>query len=72
MLFPKAETNLKLLVRYWCIEWGKRSFKIYIDDVFLITKSIMGKWNCNEFVNVEYLLPENILKKKSGGAENCT
>ncbi len=65
LLFPKAEKNLKLLVRYWGNEWGKRSFKIYIDDVLVATENTVGKWNRNEFVNVEYPLPENLIKNKS-------
>ncbi len=65
LLYPKGESNLKLMIRYWGNEQGKRSFKIYIDDMLVTTESTVGKWNRNEFVNVEYPLPENVLKNKN-------
>ncbi len=65
LLFPKGESNLKLMIRYWGNEQGKRSFKIYIDDVLIATKNIAGKWNRNEFVNLEYPLSEHLIKNKS-------
>jgi hypothetical protein len=65
LLYPKGESNLKLMIRYWGNEQGKRSFKIYIDDVLVATENIAGKWNRNEFVNVEYLIPKLLVKNKS-------
>jgi len=65
LLYPKGESNLKLMIRYWGNEQGKRSFKIYIDDVLVASENIQGKWNRNEFVNVEYALPESLIKNKS-------
>lgn len=65
MLFPKGENNLKLMIRYWGNEQGKRSFKIYIDDTLVAIENIAGKWNRSEFVNVEYPLPEHLIKNKS-------
>lgn len=59
-LFPRKESNLKLLVRYWGNDWGKRSFKIYIDDVLIINENIVGKWNKQEFVDVEYPLTDTL------------
>jgi hypothetical protein len=63
-LFPKNESNLKLLVRYWGNEWGKRSFKIYINDSLLVAENIVGKWNKQQFVDVEYLLPDTLTTGK--------
>lgn len=63
-LFPKNEKNLKLLVRYWGNEWGKRSFKIYIEDTLLVSENIVGKWNKKAFVDVEYPLPDTMTAGK--------
>jgi uncharacterized protein len=58
------ETGLCLLVRYWGAEYGNRSFEIYIDDQKLTTETIAGKWNQNKFQNVEYPIPDEMLKGK--------
>jgi len=65
LLFPKGESNLKLMIRYWGNEQGKRSFKVYIDDVLVFSENIARKWNRNEFVNLEYPLSEHLIKDKS-------
>jgi len=58
------ETGLSLMVRYWGAENGNRSFDIYIDDQKLITENISNKWKQNKFQNVEYLIPDAMLKGK--------
>ena len=57
--------NLSLMVRYWGNETGNRAFDIMIDDKLLVSEDIIGKWNKNEFVNVEYKIPAEMLKSKS-------
>lgn len=63
-LSTNQETALQLLVRYWGAEQGKRSFDIYIDDEKLVTETIGGKWNVQQFKDVEYVIPASILKGK--------
>ena len=58
------ETRLSLMVRYWGAEWGNRKFDIYIDDEKLITEDNTGRWNQSRFFDVEYSIPENMLKNK--------
>jgi DUF1680 family protein len=58
------ELNLKLLVRYWGNEWGSRQFDILIDGELLASENIHGKWNKSEFVNVEYPIPDSMVKGK--------
>ena len=57
-------TLLSLMVRYWGAEFGNKKFDIFIDDEKLISEDIVGKWNKKEFKNVEYLIPESMLKGK--------
>lgn len=57
--------DLTLMVRYWGNETGNREFNIFIDDQLLVTEDITGKWNKNEFVNVEYKIPVEILRSKT-------
>jgi len=57
-------TLLNLMVRYWGAEFGNKKFDIFIDDEKLISEDIVGKWNKKEFKNVEYLIPESMLKGK--------
>jgi hypothetical protein len=56
--------DLSLMLRYWGNEEGTRAFDIFIDDKLLVTENITGKWNKNEFVNVEYAIPAEMLKSK--------
>jgi len=63
-LSTNQETALQLLVRYWGTEQGKRSFDIYIDDEKLVTETISGKWNVQQFKDVEYAVPASMLKGK--------
>ncbi|MBC7390547.1 MAG: glycoside hydrolase family 127 protein [Opitutaceae bacterium] len=63
-LLTNKETNLSLMVRYWGNETGSRTFNITVDGVKLVTENITGKWNINDFVNVEYPLPNSMVQGK--------
>jgi len=58
------ETGLSLIVRYWGAEWGNRKFTIYIDDEKLITEDNTGRWNQSKFQEVEYAIPDALVKGK--------
>jgi DUF1680 family protein len=58
------ETDLCLMIRYWGNERSNRKFDIYIDDVKLISESIGNKWNQQKFQNVEYIIPNELIKDK--------
>ena len=58
------EVGLSLVVRYWGAEWGNRKFDIYIDDQKLITEDNTGRWNQSKFQDVEYAIPDAMLKGK--------
>jgi hypothetical protein len=64
-LSTNNETRLSLLVRYWGAEWGNRKFDIYIDDEKLVTEDNTGKWNQSKFQNIEYAIPDAMVKGKS-------
>ena len=59
------EVGLSLMVRYWGAETARTSFDILIDDEKLLTETITNKWNKNAFQNVEYPIPDAMLKGKS-------
>ncbi|MDO4163856.1 MAG: glycoside hydrolase family 127 protein [Bacteroides sp.] len=59
------ETELSLMVRYWGHEGGNRTFDILIDDTLLTEECLTGKWDKDEFMNVEYPIPADMLKGKS-------
>jgi hypothetical protein len=59
-----SETNLSLIVRYWGAEWGGRKFDIYIDDEKLLTEDNTGRWNQSKFQDVEYKIPDAMVKDK--------
>lgn len=63
-LLTKGQEDLMLMVRYWGNEGGRRMFDILIDDQLLVTENISNKWNKDEFVNVEYKIPVEMLKGK--------
>jgi hypothetical protein len=63
-LNSNGESGLSLIVRYWGAEWGNRIFDIYIDDEKLITENNTGRWNQSKFVDVEYAVPDSMLKGK--------
>lgn len=64
ILATKKKTELILMVRYWGYEWGPREFDIYIDDEKLLTENNTGRWYQSRFQNVEYVIPEAMLKNK--------
>jgi hypothetical protein len=57
-------TGLSLMVRYWGAEWGSRKFDIYIDDKKLVTEDNTGRWNQSKFIDVEYSIPDAMIKYK--------
>ncbi|MBK5269540.1 MAG: glycoside hydrolase family 127 protein [Bacteroidia bacterium] len=59
-----SETGLSLVVRYWGAEWGNRKFDIYIDDVNFVTEDNTGKWNQSAFKDIEYAIPDTLVKGK--------
>lgn len=58
------KSDLSLMARYWGNESGNRTFDILIDGEKLVTENIVGKWNLNDFVNVEYLIPNTLIDGK--------
>ena len=59
-------TDLTLMVRYWGNESERnRRFEIQIDGETLATETLFRKWNKAEFQEVEYTIPESMLKGKS-------
>ena len=59
-----SEDSLSLMVRYWGNEGCTRIFDINIDGEKLVTETISNRWNKNEFVNVTYPIPDNMVKGK--------
>jgi hypothetical protein len=63
-LSTNKEAGLSLIVRYWGAESGNRKFDIYIDNEKLVTEDISGKWNQRKFYEVEYAIPDEMVKGK--------
>jgi DUF1680 family protein len=63
-LLTGGEEDLRLMVRYWGNENGYREFDIFIDNRLLTTENLVGKWNRNEFIDVEYPIPAAMVKGK--------
>ena len=63
-MLTQKKSDLSLMARYWGNETGSRSFDILIDGVKLTTENIVGKWNLNQFVNVEYPIPNSMTAGK--------
>jgi hypothetical protein len=63
-LSTNNETGLSLIVRYWGAEWGNRKFDIYIDDQKLISEDNTGRWNQSKFQDIEYAIPDAMVKGK--------
>jgi hypothetical protein len=53
-----------MIVRYRGGEQGNRKFDIYIDSEKLISENNTGKWNQNKFQDVEYVIPDSMIKDK--------
>lgn len=58
------EPGLSLMVCYWGAEWGDRKFDINIDDEKIATVDNTNKWNQSKFFDVEYAIPDAVLKNK--------
>ncbi len=63
-LATKKEYRLSLILRYWGAEWGGRRFDIYVDDEKLVSENNTGRWNQSRFFDVEYSIPEAVVKNK--------
>ena len=63
-LATKGKNDLSLIVRYFGYEWGGRIFDIYIDDEKLLTENNTGRWYQSKFQNVEYKIPDSMVKGK--------
>lgn len=63
-LATNRETDLRLMVRYWGQEWGGRKFDIYVDDEKLLTENNTGRWCRSKFWDVEYAIPNTMVKGK--------
>ena len=63
-LATKGKTDLSLIVRYFGYEWGGRRFDIFIDDEKLLSEDNTGKWYQSKFEDVEYKIPDLMLKGK--------
>jgi uncharacterized protein len=60
-----GEDQLSLIVRYWGAEWGNRKFDIFIDEEKLIAEDNTGKWNQSKFIDVEYPIPQSMVRDKA-------
>ena len=60
-----SETDLSLIIRYCGGEPGGRKFDIYIDDEKLVTEDNTGKWLQAGFHDVEYSIPNTLIKGKT-------
>ncbi|MDD5149822.1 MAG: glycoside hydrolase family 127 protein [Flavobacterium sp.] len=64
LMNTNSEENLKLIIRYWGAEWGNRKFDIYIDEDKLITENNTDRWNQSSFKDIEYTIPNAMIKGK--------
>lgn len=63
-LQTKGHTDgVTLMVRYWGGDNGNRQFDILVDNTVIATESLTG--GKNEFVNVEYSIPSELLEGKT-------
>lgn len=63
-LSTNGETNLSLGLRFLGGDRGSRKFDIYIDDQKLVSLDNTGKWPDQRFQEVEYTIPNEMLKGK--------
>ncbi|MDA3854416.1 MAG: glycoside hydrolase family 127 protein, partial [Bacteroidales bacterium] len=56
--------NLALYVKYWGNEGGSRNFDILVGSTVIATENVVGKWGVDDFVTVEYQIPNNLVKDK--------
>ncbi len=64
VMSTNSETGLSLMVRYWGAEWGGRKFDIFIDNEKLVTEDNTGRWNQSQFQEVNYQIPDSMVKDK--------
>lgn len=64
LMATNSETSLTLRVRYWGTERGNRKFDIYIDGEKLISEDNTRRWNQEKFQEVEYAIPEAMVRGK--------
>lgn len=55
---------MSLLITYWGNETADREFDILVDGKVIASENLVGKWNKQEFVDVEYALPDDALQGK--------
>lgn len=60
-----GRNNLFVRVRYWGNESGNRKFDIFAGADTMATENIVGRWNANEFKEVDYHIPSRFLDGKS-------
>jgi DUF1680 family protein len=63
-LATNGETDLSLRVRYWGHEWGSRKFDIFLDDDRLFAEDNTGRWYQSKYQDVEYKIPNSMVKGK--------
>jgi hypothetical protein len=63
-LSTNGKTNLSLIIRYYGYEWGSRKFDILVDNEKLLSEDNTGRWYQSEFFDVEYNIPDVMLRGK--------
>lgn len=63
-LSTTRQKDLSLMVSYWGNETGGKELVIRVDGEVLVTEQVSGKWDKNDFVNVEYKIPSRLLSGK--------
>ncbi len=64
LMSTNSESGLSLFVRYRGGERGNRKFNIFIDDTLLVSEENTERWNQNSFFNIEYPIPDELVKGK--------
>jgi hypothetical protein len=67
-LYLLAMLMWKTLIHHWYTnrgaERGNREFDIYIDNEKFISENNTGEWNQNRFMEIEYQVPDSMIKSK--------
>lgn len=63
-LQTEQKENLSLLITYWGYESGNRDFDILVDDQLIATEKLGGKWDQSKFFDVDYHIPNELLRDK--------
>lgn len=64
VLSTEGKSDMSLLITYWGNETADREFDILVDGKVIASENLVGKWNKQEFVDVEYALPDDALQGK--------